>query len=151
MRTDGRPGVRGSGADRRENGSMDTQRNTSLRIIIWACPYGRKGAASVAAQVAQCRRAAAGGVIVDELCSENRRRPYRELLAHCRARDFDVLIVRDWHVLARTPEGFRFWVCEVLGAGARLYDAHSRMWIDGVEGRRFKTSAGRPAQMVRLA
>ena len=70
-------------------------------------------------------------VVVDVLRAEGRRRPYRALDAHCRAQDFDVLVMRDWHRLAKDPRAFQYWVNRVLEAGARLYSVEANWWIDG--------------------
>lgn len=68
---------------------------------------------------------------MDVLRGEGGRRPYRALDAHCRAQDFDVLVMRDWHRLATNRRIFRYWVDRVVAAGGRLYAVESNWWIEG--------------------
>ena len=110
---------------------MDTKRNTPLRAVIWLYTSGTIREATLADQERLCTRADPRLLVVDVLRAEGKRRPYRALNAHCRAQDFDVLVMRDWHRLAADRRRFDYWVDRVVTAGARLYGVESNWWIGG--------------------
>lgn len=110
---------------------MDTQRNTPLRAVIWIYSSGAPRESKPADQERICQTTKQDFVFVDVLRGEGGRRPYRALDAHCRAQDFDVLVMRDWHRLATNRRIFRYWVDRVVAAGGRLYAVESNWWIEG--------------------